>query len=49
MANTLQGVGKEVRKLKGELNKLTPGTDDFVKKSAELKKHVIDIVKSKTR
>lgn len=36
--NTLNGVGKELGKLNRDLKKLTPGTDAFVKKSAELKK-----------
>jgi|GEM_PF-1962168 len=38
VANTLQGVGKELGKLNNDIKKLTPGTDDFVKKSAEIEK-----------
>lgn len=36
--NNLNGIGKEVGKLNRDLKKLTPGTDEFIKKSAELKK-----------
>jgi hypothetical protein len=38
VANTLQGVGSELGKLNRDIKKLTPGTDEFVKKSAELHK-----------
>ncbi|SOU89494.1 Putative phage tail protein [Tenacibaculum finnmarkense genomovar ulcerans] len=36
--NTLSGVGAEVAKLNRDLKKLTPGTEEFIKKSEELKK-----------
>lgn len=44
--NDLTTLTKESNKLYGQLKKLTPGTDEFVKKSAELKKvkgHIKDI------
>ncbi|WP_435263437.1 phage tail tape measure protein [Tenacibaculum sp. nBUS_03] len=36
--NNLNDIGKEVGKLNRDLKKLRPGTDEFIKKSAELKK-----------
>ncbi|WP_233898362.1 phage tail tape measure protein [Tenacibaculum piscium] len=36
--NTLNGIGAEVGKLNRDLKKLTPGTEEFIKKSEELKK-----------
>lgn len=36
--NNLNSVGKELGKLKGQIRNLTPGTEEFIKKSAELKK-----------
>ncbi|WP_064967969.1 phage tail tape measure protein [Tenacibaculum ovolyticum] len=36
--NNLREVGRSVGKLKGQLSLLTPGTDEFIKKAAELKK-----------
>lgn len=36
--NNLNGVGQSIGKLRGQLRKLSPGTDEFIKKSAELKK-----------
>ena len=36
--NNLNGIGKEIGKLNSDLKKLTPGTEEFIRKSAELKK-----------
>ncbi|MFV9552100.1 phage tail tape measure protein [Algibacter sp. PT7-4] len=38
VANTLNGVGKEIRKLKGQLNKLNESDPEFQKKAQELQK-----------
>lgn len=36
--NNLKEVGGAVGKLRGQLSRLQPGTDEFIKKTAELKK-----------
>lgn len=38
VADTLQGVGRSIGQLNREIKNLTPGTEEFIKKSDELKK-----------